>query len=190
VEKNYLFVFARVAVISVPDGDFFFDFVRHLTDWIRKARSTTDAALPQFTYQVFFMKKLWTKTVPGKDVNADTIFHFHQVTVIATWLSKLPDCLSWSLLWFNNKHNSQLVLLHLPSSRQRKWANDFWQFQLQSKLIVDLRCHFQWKLLSIDLSVCLFVCLWYIVTTISHELLEQSLWSLQAVSNSPYWCSA
>lgn len=30
----YLFV----QVISVPDGDFFFDFVRHLTDWIKKAR--------------------------------------------------------------------------------------------------------------------------------------------------------
>ena len=73
-----------IAVISVPDGDFFFDFVRHLTDWIRKARPTGEDVTPQFTYQVFFMKKLWTKTVPGKDVNADTIFHFHQVSV--TWI--------------------------------------------------------------------------------------------------------
>ena len=24
------------------------------------------------------MKKLWTNTVPGKDRNADVIFHFHQ----------------------------------------------------------------------------------------------------------------
>ena len=24
------------------------------------------------------MKKLWTNTIPGKDRNADIIFHFHQ----------------------------------------------------------------------------------------------------------------
>ena len=29
-------------VISVPEGDFFFDFVRHLTDWIKKARPSKD----------------------------------------------------------------------------------------------------------------------------------------------------
>lgn len=74
-----LFVKIADKVISVPEGDFFFDFVRHLTDWIRKARPSRDGVVPQFTYQVFFMKKLWTNTVPGKDVNADVIFHYHQV---------------------------------------------------------------------------------------------------------------
>lgn len=95
-----LFVKIADKVISVPEGDFFFDFVRHLTDWIKKARPTRDGnaslvitlcsskfyntyisstgSTPQFTYQVFFMKKLWTNTVPGKDRNADVIFHFHQ----------------------------------------------------------------------------------------------------------------
>merc|ERR550532_916705 len=73
-----LFVKIADKVISVPEGDFFFDFVRHLTDWIKKARPTRDGTTPQFTYQVFFMKKLWTNTVPGKDRNADIIFHFHQ----------------------------------------------------------------------------------------------------------------
>ncbi|PNF26020.1 hypothetical protein B7P43_G06377 [Cryptotermes secundus] len=73
-----LFVKIADKVISVPEGDFFFDFVRHLTDWIRKARPSRDGTSPQFTYQVFFMKKLWTNTVPGKDRNSDLIFHFHQ----------------------------------------------------------------------------------------------------------------
>ncbi|XP_055389301.1 myosin-VIIa isoform X2 [Condylostylus longicornis] len=73
-----LFVKIADKVISVPEGDFFFDFVRHLTDWIKKARPIRDGTNPQFTYQVFFMKKLWTNTVPGKDRNADLIFHYHQ----------------------------------------------------------------------------------------------------------------
>ena len=37
-----LFVKVMDKVISVPDGDFFFDFVRHITDWIRKGRSLTE----------------------------------------------------------------------------------------------------------------------------------------------------
>ncbi|KAH9525795.1 hypothetical protein Btru_002384 [Bulinus truncatus] len=73
-----LFVKIVDKVISVPEGDFFFDFVRHLTDWIRKARPTREGTQPSFTYQVFFMKKLWIKTVPGNDVQADIIFHYHQ----------------------------------------------------------------------------------------------------------------
>jgi len=73
-----LFVKIVDKVISVPEGDFFFDFVRHLTDWIRKARPAREGAPPSFTYQVFFMKKLWIKTIPGRDVNADLIFHYHQ----------------------------------------------------------------------------------------------------------------
>jgi len=67
------------SVISVPEGDFFFDFVRHLTDWIMKARAEASTEIPQLSYQVFYMKKLWTLTIPGKDVNADVRFHYHQV---------------------------------------------------------------------------------------------------------------
>ncbi|KAF4098587.1 hypothetical protein G5714_020617 [Onychostoma macrolepis] len=73
-----LFVKISDKVISVPEGDFFFDFVRHLTDWIKKARAVKDGTVPSLTYQVFFMKKLWTNTVPGKDPMADFIFHYFQ----------------------------------------------------------------------------------------------------------------
>ncbi|XP_068172673.1 myosin VIIAa isoform X4 [Antennarius striatus] len=73
-----LFVKISDKVISVPEGDFFFDFVRHLTDWIKKSRPAKDGIVPSLTYQVFFMKKLWTSTVPGKDSFADSIFHYYQ----------------------------------------------------------------------------------------------------------------
>ncbi|KAI4797623.1 hypothetical protein KUCAC02_024959 [Chaenocephalus aceratus] len=69
-------------VISVPDGDFFFDFVRHLTDWIKKARHVKDGKATNTNIlsnvKVFFMKKLWTNTTPGKDTMADSIFHYYQ----------------------------------------------------------------------------------------------------------------
>ena len=37
-----LFVKITDKVISVPDGDFFFDFVRHLTEWLKRARQARD----------------------------------------------------------------------------------------------------------------------------------------------------
>ena len=68
-----------MVVISVPEGDFFFDFVRHLTEWLKRAKPTKDNSTFNLTYQVFFMKKLWSTTVIGRDPVADCMFHYHQV---------------------------------------------------------------------------------------------------------------
>jgi len=79
VEGFSLFVKIADKVISVPEGDFFFDFVRHLTEWLKKTKAgTKEVANPNLTYQVFFMRKLWSNTVVGKDTVADCIFHYHQ----------------------------------------------------------------------------------------------------------------
>uniref|UniRef100_A0A669BHT1 Myosin VIIAb n=1 Tax=Oreochromis niloticus TaxID=8128 RepID=A0A669BHT1_ORENI len=56
-----LFVKITDKVISVPDGDFFFDFVRLF--WI---------------FSLILRSKLWTNTLPGKDSMADSIFHYYQ----------------------------------------------------------------------------------------------------------------
>ena len=88
-----LFVKIADKIFSIPENEFFFDFIRHLTEWISKARPNRDGqsgwmgevlicsspgSVQQYSYQVFFMKKLWMNTVPGRDRNADIIFHFHQ----------------------------------------------------------------------------------------------------------------
>lgn len=66
-------------VFSVPQNYFFFDFVHELTEWMEQSRpSRSTAPTVQAQYQIFFIKKLWTSVVPGRDLYADTIFYYHQ----------------------------------------------------------------------------------------------------------------
>ncbi|VDK73284.1 unnamed protein product [Litomosoides sigmodontis] len=74
VDGFALFVKVNSKVISIPDDEFFFDFLRQLYEWMHPKCGTVF----NFSYQLFFMKKLWINTVPGKDRVADLIFHYPQ----------------------------------------------------------------------------------------------------------------
>ncbi|KAJ0181662.1 hypothetical protein K1T71_002384 [Dendrolimus kikuchii] len=74
-----LFVKIADKVFSVPESYYFFDFVHELVEWMKLTRPNRGAASQmQMNYQIFFMKKLWINTVPGRDKNADEIFYFPQ----------------------------------------------------------------------------------------------------------------
>ncbi|XP_023197958.1 unconventional myosin-VIIa-like isoform X2 [Xiphophorus maculatus] len=131
-----LFVKITDKVISVPDGDFFFDFVRHLTDWIKKARHGSTGAVPSLTYQVFFMKKLWTNTVPGKDAMADSIFHYYQ---------ELPKYLRGYHKCSREEVHQLAALIY-----RVKFEEDKSHFQNIPKILKDLVPQDQIRLLSPD----------------------------------------
>uniref|UniRef100_A0A8C9Q4L1 Myosin VIIB n=1 Tax=Spermophilus dauricus TaxID=99837 RepID=A0A8C9Q4L1_SPEDA len=73
-----LFIKISDKVISQKEGDFFFDSLRHMSDWVKKNKPQKEGAPVTLPYQVYFMRKLWINVAPGKDVNADTILHYHQ----------------------------------------------------------------------------------------------------------------
>ncbi|XP_050076412.1 myosin-VIIa-like isoform X2 [Anopheles maculipalpis] len=74
-----LFIKVMDKVLSVPEDYFLFDFIYELMEWLRETHpSRTNDNRIQCEYQLFFMRKLWINVVPGRDRNADEIFHFHQ----------------------------------------------------------------------------------------------------------------
>ncbi|XP_061431484.1 LOW QUALITY PROTEIN: unconventional myosin-VIIa-like [Lethenteron reissneri] len=75
-----LFIKILDKVVSMPDGDFFFDFARQMEEWSCSGRVAREgqAAAPMPEYQVHFLRKLWVNVVPGKDPTADNLFHYPQ----------------------------------------------------------------------------------------------------------------
>ncbi|XP_030351869.1 unconventional myosin-VIIb [Strigops habroptila] len=73
-----LFVKIADKVISQNEADYFFDSLRQVTDWHRRNKPGKDGATMSVAYQVYFMRKLWLNVTPGKDLKADSIFHYHQ----------------------------------------------------------------------------------------------------------------
>ena len=73
-----LFVKIADKVISQNEADYFFDSLRQLTDWTKRNKLVKDGATMSVAYEVYFMRKLWLNVTPGKDLKADSIFHYHQ----------------------------------------------------------------------------------------------------------------
>lgn len=73
-----IFVKTHDKVLSLNDTDYFFDSLRQITDWSKKAKRIKEGGPVNVPYLVFFMRKLWFNVVPGRDVEADLIFHFPQ----------------------------------------------------------------------------------------------------------------
>ncbi|KAM6939036.1 unconventional myosin-VIIb [Lycodopsis pacificus] len=74
-----IFVKTNDTVLSLNDTDYFFDSLRQVTDWSKKAKRIKDGSGPvNVPYLVFFMRKLWFNVIPGRDAEADLIFHFPQ----------------------------------------------------------------------------------------------------------------
>ncbi|XP_009987767.1 PREDICTED: unconventional myosin-VIIb [Tauraco erythrolophus] len=73
-----LFVKIADKVISQNEADYFFDSLRQVTDWSRRNKPGKDGTTTSVAYEVYFMRKLWLNVTPGKDLKADSIFHYHQ----------------------------------------------------------------------------------------------------------------
>ncbi|XP_028300925.1 unconventional myosin-VIIa [Gouania willdenowi] len=73
-----IFVKTDDKVHSLNDSDYFFDSLRQITDWSKKSKRIKDAGPMNISYRVFFMRKLWFNVIPGRDPEADQIFHFPQ----------------------------------------------------------------------------------------------------------------
>uniref|UniRef100_A0A3P9PR65 Myosin VIIB n=1 Tax=Poecilia reticulata TaxID=8081 RepID=A0A3P9PR65_POERE len=73
-----IFVKTHDKVHSLNDTDYFFDSLRQITDWSKQAKRIKDGPV-SISYHVFFMRKLWFNVIPGRDTEADLIFHFPQL---------------------------------------------------------------------------------------------------------------
>uniref|UniRef100_UPI0037E7D6D8 unconventional myosin-VIIb n=1 Tax=Semicossyphus pulcher TaxID=241346 RepID=UPI0037E7D6D8 len=73
-----IFVKTQDKFLSLNDTDYFFDSLRQITDWSKKSKRINEGGPVNMPYLVFFMRKLWFNVVPGRDTEADLIFHFYQ----------------------------------------------------------------------------------------------------------------
>ncbi|XP_072294521.1 unconventional myosin-VIIa [Eucyclogobius newberryi] len=151
-----LFVKTHDKVLSLNETDYFFDSLRQITDWSKKAKRINDAAGPMnISYLVFFMRKLWFNVVPGRDLEADLFFHFPQE--LPKYLRGYHVCtkeemVSIAALLFRIKTNNdknQLVTLPkllkelVPADQLKAMSENEWKktvvaaFNKQAAMTVD-----------------------------------------------------
>ncbi|KAM7104181.1 unconventional myosin-VIIb isoform 2-T2 [Molossus nigricans] len=113
-----LFIKIADKVISQKEVDFFFDSLRHVSDWVKKSKPQKEGAPVTLPYQVYFMRKLWLNVAPGKDLRADTILHYHQE--LPKYLRGFHKCLQEDavqlagLIYKAQYDNDQSQLANIP----------------------------------------------------------------------------
>uniref|UniRef100_A0A8C7GFM3 Unconventional myosin-VIIa-like n=1 Tax=Oncorhynchus kisutch TaxID=8019 RepID=A0A8C7GFM3_ONCKI len=120
-----IFVKTPDKVLSLNDSDYFFDSLRQITDWSKKAKSVKEGGGPMnMSYLVFFMRKLWFNVSPGRDLEADLIFHYPQE--LPKYLRGYHRCTKEDMV------NIGALLFRV------KFNNDKSQFVLIPKMLKDL----------------------------------------------------
>uniref|UniRef100_A0A8C7GGL5 Unconventional myosin-VIIa-like n=1 Tax=Oncorhynchus kisutch TaxID=8019 RepID=A0A8C7GGL5_ONCKI len=118
-----IFVKTPDKVLSLNDSDYFFDSLRQITDWSKKAKSVKEGPM-NMSYLVFFMRKLWFNVSPGRDLEADLIFHYPQE--LPKYLRGYHRCTKEDMV------NIGALLFRV------KFNNDKSQFVLIPKMLKDL----------------------------------------------------
>ncbi|XP_029285210.1 unconventional myosin-VIIb [Cottoperca gobio] len=139
-----IFVKTQDKVLSLNDTDYFFDSLRQITDWSKKAKRIKDGGPVNVPYLVFFMRKLWFNVIPGKNTEADLIFHFPQELpkyLRGYHVSTKEEMLNIAALLFRirfNNDNSQFVMIPkilkelVPADQLKAMSENEWKKNIVS----------------------------------------------------------
>uniref|UniRef100_A0A3P8ZN71 Uncharacterized protein n=1 Tax=Esox lucius TaxID=8010 RepID=A0A3P8ZN71_ESOLU len=120
-----IFVKTPDKVLSLNESDYFFDSLRQITDWSKKVKSVKEGGGPMnMSYMVFFMRKLWVSVIPGRDLEADLMFHYPQE--LPKYLRGYHRCTKEDMV------NIGALLFRVKSK------NDTSQFVMIPKMLKDL----------------------------------------------------
>ncbi|KAL7673817.1 hypothetical protein ACOME3_000096 [Neoechinorhynchus agilis] len=68
----------KSGVHSIPEGTYFFDFLRELGDKFITSKGFKDAVDLRFVYELIYVRYLWINVVPGENPRLDIAFHYPQ----------------------------------------------------------------------------------------------------------------